>query len=135
MTDEERLQLILQGIRQDKNIPEQDREIMKREDWEDFLRVHLRSTREAFAHGFDAAAQDGRVMSIDYGFRLEDIRSDLPFFLWYGTEDKNVPVNVGVQVAARLGGRANLRVEDGTHNSVQLNWKEEQLQELLKGGA
>ena len=80
----------------------------------------------------NAFAQDGRLISTDWGFRVEDIRPDLPVQLWYGKLDSNVPVIHGEQTAERLGPNAHLRVEDETHWSINVNWREQILEDLLK---
>jgi pimeloyl-ACP methyl ester carboxylesterase len=105
-----------------------DRQIMGNEV---FLQLTLKATREANAQGFDGIAQDGRVMCEEWGFKVEDIRKDLPVHLWYGKDDTFVPPNHGVQIAARLGGMAELRIEDDTHASISQNWKREQLEGIL----
>jgi pimeloyl-ACP methyl ester carboxylesterase len=67
------------------------------------------------------------------GFRIEDIRKDLPVQLWYGKDDCFVPAHHGVQIAARLGGddgRVVLRVEDNTHASISQRWKRAQLEAI-----
>lgn len=85
------------------------------------------------SQGFDGLLQDGKVMCMDYGFRIEDIRPDLPVQLWYGKLDTFVPLNHGVQIAARLGGRAHLRVEDETHASISgQRMKGEILRDLVR---
>jgi hypothetical protein len=71
-------------------------------------------------------------MCYDFGFRIEDIRPDIPVNLWYGTLDKCIPCNHGVQIAARLGERANLRLLEETHTSIFFNNREAVLTELLK---
>jgi hypothetical protein len=124
---EERLQLMLSRSKSLTN--EKDLEVMKDED---FLRMGLRSTEECFKLGFDAVAQDGKLMSSPWGFRIEDTRSDLPVKLWYGKQDSFVPLNHGEQIAVRLGGRAHLRVEDETHGSLQVKYKAEIFEELVK---
>ena len=128
LTDERRLELLLQGVSRSK-MHEKDLEVMKDEDT---LRLFLRSARESFAHGCDGLLQDGKLMSIDSGFRIKDIRPDLPVQLWYGKHDTFVPLNHGEQIAARLGGRAHLRVEDETHSSIQVNFREEILKDLVR---
>ncbi len=72
------------------------------------------------------------MICTDFGFRIEDIRHDLPVQLWYGKYDTHVPLNHGKQIAARLGGRASLRVEDETHASISQKWKKEELEDLIK---
>jgi len=129
-SDEKRLELLQQRVSRSRaTAHEKDLEVMTDED---FLRLYLRSTRESLAQGFDGLLQDGKVMCMDYGFRIEDIRPDLPVRLWYGKHDTYVPLNHGKQIAARLGGRAYLRVEDETHASISQNWKKEVLEDLIK---
>jgi pimeloyl-ACP methyl ester carboxylesterase len=95
-------------------------------------RRFLSSARESFAQGFDPALQDGRLLSSDFGFRIQDIRPDLPVQLWYGKQDVNVPLDHGETVAKRLGDRAHLRVKDETHASIFFNWREQFLQDLVR---
>lgn len=99
----------------------------------DFLRLVVRSGREAFARGLDAVWEDGRVICSDFGFRVEDIRGDLEVQLWYGRYDSFVPLVHGEQIAARLGGRAQLRVEDEAHAGISIHWKREILESLIRG--
>lgn len=53
--------------------------------------------------------------------------------LWYGRLDRFVPLNHGVQIAARLGGGENvqLRVEDESHSGIFFNWRKEILRGLI----
>jgi hypothetical protein len=95
------------------------------------LRQGLRSTRESFAQGHVSIIEDGRLMARRWDFNVEDIRKDLPFQLWYGSQDQNVPVNHGVQLKKRLGSNATLLIKDETHASLEVNFKEEQLVALL----
>ncbi|CAO2656608.1 Nn.00g054110.m01.CDS01 [Neocucurbitaria sp. VM-36] len=127
--DEQRLQLFLSPSRLRAMTNKKDLEVMTDED---FLRLILRSTRESYAQGFEGVCQDGKVMCMDFGFRLEDIRKDLPVQLWYGAQDTFVPPNHGVQISARLGGRADLRVEDETHASISTNLKKDVLEDIIK---
>jgi pimeloyl-ACP methyl ester carboxylesterase len=98
----------------------------------DNIRVYLRSMRETFGRGFEAARDDGRLICSDFGFRVEDIRTDLPVHLWYGKQDTFVPLNHGLQITARLGGRAQLRVEDETHGSIWFRWQKEIFRDILR---
>ncbi|KAF2272864.1 alpha/beta-hydrolase [Westerdykella ornata] len=126
LTDEQRLQLILERLGKSKLHP-RDRETLD----EGVLRMHVRSTRECFSQGFDAVAQDARLMTSKWGFRVEDIREDLEVQLWYGTQDTNIPLRHGEGIAAKLGGRAKLRVEDETHGSMQIRYLEEIVESLV----
>jgi hypothetical protein len=127
LTDEQRLELMLQPSRL-KALNEKDLAIMKDED---ILRMILRSTREAFAQGFDWVRQDGKLMCMDFGFRIEDIPSDLPVKLWYGKLDTFVPPNLGEQFAKRLGGKADLKLMDETHASIFFNNRKEILEHMI----
>ncbi|EGE02793.1 alpha/beta hydrolase [Trichophyton equinum CBS 127.97] len=129
LSDEKRYQRLRKEVFKSKSMPEKDREIMKDEST---LRLFLRTSRQSFSQGNDAAVQDGRLMYMDFGFRVEDIRPGLPVQLWYGKQDVAVPLNHGVQIAARLGGRAALRVVDETHLSIWANYGEDALRELFR---
>ncbi|EAS37463.3 uncharacterized protein CIMG_02817 [Coccidioides immitis RS] len=136
LSDEKRLELLQQDVSSRSGSKatlsrevEKELEVMRDED---VLRLFLRTSRESFAHGCDPTVQDGRLVSTDFGFQVEDIRSDLPVQLWYGKHDSSVPLNHGVQIAARLRGRAHLRVEDESHWSISNNRREEYLEALLR---
>lgn len=99
---------------------------------EDRIHVAVRSTRESFRQGFDGMLLDGKLLSNDLGFRVEDIRPDLPLNLWYGKYDTDVPANHGVQIAARFKGEARLHIEEETHASVSSHCKRQFFRELLE---
>jgi pimeloyl-ACP methyl ester carboxylesterase len=129
-SDEKRLERHMKDFPKPKSTAdEKDFEVMTNED---NARRFLRTTRESFAQGYDAALQDGRVLSKAFGFRIEDIRPVLPVQLWYGKLDVFVPLNHGETIAKRLGDRANLRVEDETHASIFFKWREQILEDLVK---
>ncbi|KAF2865203.1 Alpha/Beta hydrolase protein [Massariosphaeria phaeospora] len=128
LSDDERIRLLTQPSKLKAIKHAKDLAIYKDEE---FLRVWMRASRESFAQGYDGMCQDGYTMCVDWGFRVEDIRADLPVQLWYGKYDRNVPVNHGLQIAARLAGRAHLRVEEDTHASISMMWKREQIEALL----
>lgn len=127
LTDEERFRLLMEST--SKLTDDRDRAVMRDED---IVRLYMRSTREAFRHGFEATSQDGMLMCLDYGFKIEDIRTDLPIQLWYGKDDTNVPLNHGEQIAARLGGRADFRALDETHASIWTTHRKEVLKLILE---
>jgi pimeloyl-ACP methyl ester carboxylesterase len=130
LSDEERLEMLLQQVEKSKsNMSEKELAAMSDLD---FHRLALRSTREAFSQGFDGVLLDGKLCCLDFGFKVEDIRPDLPVHLWYGKQDVFVPPNHGVQLAKRLGSRAYLRLEDETHVSLMVNRKKEILENLIK---
>ncbi|KAK2806368.1 hypothetical protein FQN51_007412 [Onygenales sp. PD_10] len=125
LSEERRLELMLQ--RPVAN--EKDGDFMK----SGWPRLSVRATGETFAQGFEGVWLDGRLACVDFGFRVEDIRPDLPVHLWYGKQDVMVPPNHGVQIAARLGGdKVQLRVEDETHASMVVNKMREILEALVR---
>ena len=121
--------LLAQAEKSKSTMSEKDLAVMKDLD---FHRKALRSTREGFAQGFDGVLLDGKLCCLDFGFKVEDIRPDLPVHLWYGKQDVFVPPKHGVQLAKRLGSRAYLRLEDETHAGVTVNRKKEILENLIK---
>lgn len=129
LTEEQRVELLLSPSRLAAITHEKDREILKDED---IMRLVVRSSQESYAQGFNGVRQDGRVMCLNFGFKIEDIRPDLPVQLWYGKQDTFVPPHQGEQIAARLGDRAHLRVEDETHASISMQWRKEVLEDILK---
>lgn len=130
LTEEERLELWQKQIAEGKAKANPKDDVFHGD--VDRLRLSLRSSGECFRHGGGAFAQDAQLSTWDFGFRIEDVRSDLPVRLWYGNEDINVPLNHGVQIAARLGSNACLRIEDETHASILMNREREILEDLLK---
>ncbi|KAI1821263.1 alpha/beta hydrolase fold protein [Xylaria intraflava] len=97
----------------------------------DLVRFLVRNHYEAYRQGFHGFALDGQLMACDFGFKIEDIRKDLPIHLWYGKADDNVPPSQGVGIAARLGPKARLRLEDETHGSLTWNCRVRALEDLI----
>ncbi|KAF2123002.1 Alpha/Beta hydrolase protein [Lophiotrema nucula] len=116
LSDEKRLEMLLKEVANAPN--KKDREGLKDVD---IFRLTLRGARESFRQGYEASGQDGYVCSTPFGFRVEDIRKDLPVQLWYGKHDIFVPANHGVQIATRIGSSAVLRIADETHGSICLD--------------
>lgn len=132
LTDQARLEMLLQQVAATKPRNAADEIVHKAmKDHNGNLRA-LRSCREAFSQGFYHVGFDGQLMAGRYGFRIEDIRQELPFQLWYGTLDTMTPINHGRQIAARLGERAQLRVSEDNHGSLQVRYKREAWETLLK---
>jgi pimeloyl-ACP methyl ester carboxylesterase len=130
LSDEERLKMLLEQVEKSKSkMSEKDLSVMTNVD---FHKMALKSTREGFAQGYDGVLLDAKLCCLDFGFKVEDIRPGLPVHLWYGKQDVLVPPNHGVQLAKRLGSRAQLRLEDETHASLTFNKKKEILESLMK---
>lgn len=130
LSDEERLEGYRQGLLKEyPSAHPKDKAIFSHPE---YFVVTSRTHREVFAQGIDATIQDGQLYCKDFGFRIEDIRKDLPVELWYGKFDVNCPPVYGEQTAARLRGKSHLRVDDETHWTVYMNHREEIVQALLE---
>lgn len=130
LTDEGRLKLRLAEAEAKRAaLPERelgiwlDREIVGR---------MVLSGRQAYAQGIDWVGEDGRLACSEFGFRLEDVRKDLPVMLWYGKQDTFVSARHGEQIAERLGKGACLRIKDDTHASIFFRWRENVLEDLVR---
>jgi hypothetical protein len=124
LSEDERLKLMQ---KENKTPPEMDRDIFEDVD---LMRLTIRSSGEAFAQGYNGVMDDGKKSATDFGFRIQDIREDLTIHLWYGKRDCYVPLIHGTQIAARLGGRAQFRVEDESHAGILMHWKGEILKAI-----
>jgi hypothetical protein len=116
-------------IKEGANATDSDRDILTDVD---FARLSCAATREAFAQGYDHVWDDGKKSCRDFGFKVQDIRKDLMVQLWYGKKDRFVPLVHGMQIAARLGRAAELRVEDEAHAGILIHRKREILELLGK---
>lgn len=128
LSDDERWKMLLDSTK-GMDLPEKDRLALKNTE---YYRIGLRSTREGFAQGYGGCLLDGKLCCRPFTFKVEDIPKHLPVRLWYGSQDVFVPANHGVQLAKRLGSRAELKVLDETHVSLTQNWRKEILEDLLK---
>jgi hypothetical protein len=130
LPDSQRLQMMLQqGSSMQRASQKHDFDIITDKD---ILRMALRSTSMAFANGYDAVWDDAKLMCRDFGFGLKDIREDLPVKLWYGKYDRFVPIHHGLGIAAQLGERVEMRVEDEAHSGIYFHWRREILESMLK---
>lgn len=147
LSDDERLAIFLSPSRLD-GLDEKDKAFFADEDE---MRVYLATSRQSFKQGFDGMCKDGFVMCTDWGFRIEDIRKDVPVVLWYGSRDVNVPPNHGRTIAKRLRTedeaddgevseegpleyreRVRLRMLDDTHASISMRDKRGYLVDILE---
>jgi pimeloyl-ACP methyl ester carboxylesterase len=58
--------------------------------------------QEAFRNGIGAANQEAGILKDPWGFRFQDITSEV--HLWHGEQDLNVPISVGRYVAEAIPG-------------------------------
>lgn len=98
-----------------------------------FLDKMIDFYREHYKQGVDGHMEDGRVLTTDLGFRLQDIRSNLPVQLWYSKDDTNVPLRMGEAIASRLSSPPQLHViNDETHLSLIIKYSANVLEHLLE---
>jgi pimeloyl-ACP methyl ester carboxylesterase len=132
LSDSERLTLLQKEIQ--AHTPRNEAERIERAEIErdpSGLERALRSCREAFSRGFRGTGLDGQLMASRYGFKIEEIRKDLPVQLWYGTLDATTPIEHGRQIARRLGKQAVLHESEDTHGSLQVRYQKEAWKALL----
>ncbi|TDZ25660.1 hypothetical protein Cob_v001267 [Colletotrichum orbiculare MAFF 240422] len=129
LPDERRLELRLRAAeRNSASFPRQEAGVWT--DGDTAARMVVAS-RQSYRQGVEGVARDGHLCGTEFGFDVEDIRTDLPVRLWYGEQDTFVPPNHGVQIAKRLGDHARLRLEDDTHGSIFFRWRREVLADLV----
>ncbi|KAF2156547.1 alpha/beta-hydrolase [Myriangium duriaei CBS 260.36] len=129
LSDDERFNMILNQVESSTSIPKKDREVLTDRD---FMYRGLASTRQGFSQNVDFVLRDAILDTLDFGFKVEDIRPDLPVHLWYAENDRNVPKIHGWELKKRLGSRARLHMLDETHASLAWNWKKVILEDLLQ---
>ncbi|KAF6795047.1 alpha beta hydrolase fold protein [Colletotrichum sojae] len=130
LPDEKRLELRLKEAEKNKaTYPKQELGV-----WtdRDIVARMVMASRQFYRQGIDGVTHDGHLTGTEFGFNVEDIRTDLPVRLWYGKQDTFVPPNHGVQIAKRLGDHGHLRLEDDTHASIFFGWRKEILADLVK---
>ncbi|KAI0817444.1 alpha/beta hydrolase fold protein [Xylaria sp. FL0064] len=98
----------------------------------DLIRWLVRNQREGYRQGFHGFLLDGKLVSSNFGFRIQDIRQDLPIHLWNGKYDTHAPQSHSEGIAARLGPNARLEILDETHGSLSWNCRVRALEELIK---
>jgi len=136
LSDEEKMEALRRSFDLKKAHPA-DAGTARRADYPDMVRLFLCSAREAVAQGWDGFLDETRVLSQEPGFRVEDIRADLPVQLWCGTDDNNVSPKAGEETAQRLRAGGNSKVElhikvGETHGSTQVKYRKDVLKDLLR---
>lgn len=129
LNDEDRLALLIRECKKGTSHPK-DLPIFRNEG---FLKLQIVASKAAFAQGVHNAVHDGTLSCSKWGFKIEDIRQDLPVHLWCGTDDKSVPFNHGVQMKKRMRGEGVvLTVGEGeTHASMEVNYMREYLEKMV----
>lgn len=133
--DDERMEAMRKGLDTNKAHPA-DADVAKQRKHPDWAKLFLYSSREALRQGHDGFLDDAQILSKEPGFRVEDIRPDLPVQLWCGTDDTNVSPQAGEEIAQRLRASGNNKIDlhmkkGETHGSVQVKFQRKVLQDLL----
>ncbi|KAK3614785.1 hypothetical protein LTR56_027021 [Elasticomyces elasticus] len=136
LSDEERMEEMRKSFDVKKAHPA-DVEIARHPNRPDWVRLFLSSMREAVSQGWGGFLDDAAILSMNPGFRVKDIRAELPVQLWYGTDDTNVSPKAGIETAQRLRAGDNtkveLHVEHGeTHGSTQVKYQRRILEDLRR---
>ncbi len=101
------------------NLPQDDQAIMR---WPGNLPLLIQDMEEALWQGGYGSAYDLRVISRQWGFRLEDIQA--PVYLWQGEDDPNVPAALGRYLARTIPNCRAAFVKGGGHFLIYSHWRE-----------
>ncbi len=82
----------------------------------------LRSEIEAFRPGLRGMAWDARLLTLPWGFPLEDIH--IPVHLWHGSEDNQVPVAMARHIAGKIPSGRITVFENEAHLALFPYWDE-----------
>jgi pimeloyl-ACP methyl ester carboxylesterase len=110
-----------------KNLPEPDKKIMvdpKK------LALYVELMAEPFRQGVDGVVHDIKLLSSDWGFKLEEIPSSIKIFLWHGELDTSVPVRMGRLVCEAIPNCTGKFYPSEAHISTAINHIEEILETL-----
>lgn len=130
LSEDERMKSIRDAFENGKSsMHAKDVEMFGDHSW---MYMHMRRSAEYYVQGTEGFSQDFRLLSSDFGFKIEDIRKDLPVRLWHGRLDNMAPLQHAEKVAARIGDNAHLEITDDTHASIWWNRKEDFLRELVE---
>ncbi|KAL0941367.1 alpha/beta hydrolase [Colletotrichum truncatum] len=131
MPNEKLVELVLSGLaKKSSRWISPDLETLKDPE---FLTMVLDLYREHYKQGVDGYMEDGRVLTSNWGFRLETIHPSIPVQLWYSKKDTNVPFRMGEAIASRLSSRPDFHVdEDETHLNLVLKYNADALERLVQ---
>ncbi|KAJ5172230.1 hypothetical protein N7492_004823 [Penicillium capsulatum] len=91
------------------------------------LDIMMTSFRESFKHGSDAAMEEGRIITTDWGFELGQISAP-NVRLWHGSADHNTPVSMGRYLAEQIPRVQYKEYEGDSHYTIHYR-----LIEILQG--
>lgn len=118
-----------QFVRDMKTKPALDAKCLEKEGATDML---VEALRESFRQGREGVATDLRLISSDWGFELQDLKTEgFKIDLWHGKEDANIPVAMAEKAAALMAGVKLKVIENAAHLSASMNHQDELLKSLL----
>lgn len=92
--------------------------------------IMVASLRESFKNNAEPSIEEGRILTSDWGFELDQI-SATNVRLWYGTEDSNTPISMGRYMAEQIPHAELKEYEGDTHYTIHHHHATEILRELL----
>ena len=87
------------------------------------------TSREAFRQGYKGPAKDLLLYTNNWGFDLRKIKAKV--YLWFGEDDKNVPLVMGKYFAKQIPG-SKLTVYPGEGHLISITHASEIFEELVK---
>lgn len=103
------------------NLPPSDQKIMRDDAYA--LDMFVQDIPEAYRQGGAAMADDMRIVSTPWNFKLEDIRAR-PIYLWQGEDDPNVPIVMGRYLTATIPGVQATYVPGAGHFLMYSHWSD-----------
>jgi pimeloyl-ACP methyl ester carboxylesterase len=90
----------------------------------------INGMQQAFHQGVKGANQEAGLFTRPWGFKLEDIRTEV--HLWHGAQDLNVPISVGRHMAEHIPGCKSRFLEAEGHLTLPHNHLHELLSSLVE---
>jgi pimeloyl-ACP methyl ester carboxylesterase len=103
---------------------ESDRKFYKK-----YGKEFIKITKEAFRQGPKGPARDLILYTKDWEFKLKDIKAKV--YLWYGDDDKNVPIKMGKYLASQIP-NSKLAIYPNEGHLISVSHAKEILRELVK---
>jgi hypothetical protein len=101
----------------------------------DIMQSSIRVMRQYYAQGIEGHCDDMRVLTRDWGYRIEDVGYP-GVRLWYGGADINTPPRMGLYLARRLPKSVYKEYEGETHMSLLIgDHFPNMVKELVRGDA
>lgn len=82
-----------------------------------FMHVVRDTFRETYRQGGEGSWEEMRILGEDWGFNLEDIEMQ-GIKLFYGTDDRNIPISMGRYMQERLKGAELVEFKGKTHFTI-----------------